>query len=343
MCKLCQFKLPMKIKVLIMVFPEKLNGDFDFTQTGGEFPSSWFAREPKLTKYCGVTKNRKDRLIFINFKDAIEFLQNYYIDPMLEDRMIRRSYFMNGAFILASSYDTLEDDYFNYYIYDKNLKKQYIEYLFGKDPFIDKINFKCSKGEVKIQKERFSHYICDENESYPYIDDGLYPPEKCEIEYADAYPEHAVYCKEIYAFKLKYFLDSGINNYNNFKENELETRKKELELFKKIKRKKDFEEDLEEARVRALKEKEQKEKERNGQCLSSIILINRTRNYSDLYMKEGEKLKDIYHEIKKYNLRHLSGDKHEIQDFIDKVIDCMYEKNYKNDRIKMGKRAVGKR
>ena len=106
-----------------MVFPEKLNGDFDFTQTGGEFPSSWFAREPKLTKYCGVTKNRKDRLIFINFKDAIEFLQNYYIDPMLEDRMIRRSYFMNGAFILASSYDTLEDDYFNYYIYDKNLKK----------------------------------------------------------------------------------------------------------------------------------------------------------------------------------------------------------------------------
>lgn len=329
-----------------MVFPEKLNGDFDFTQTGGEFPSYWFAREPKLTKYYGVTKNRKNRLIFINFEEAIEFLQNYYIDPILEDRMIRRSYFLDGAFILASSYDTLEDDCFDYYIYDKNLKNQYIEYLFGKDPFIDKIGFKCSKGKIEIQKKRFYHYIHDENERYPYIDDiddGLYPPEKYEVEYADAYPEHAVYHKEIYAFKLKYFLDSGINNYNNFKENELETRKKELELFRKIKRKKDLEEDLEEARVRALKEKEQKEKERNGQCLSSIILINATRNYSDLYMKEGEKLKDIYHEIKKYNLRHLSGNKHEIQDFIDKVIDCMYEKNYKNDRIKMGKNAAGRR
>ena len=43
-------------------------------------------------------------------------------------------------------------------------------------------------------------------------------------------------------------------------------------------------------------------------------------------MKEVEKLKDIYYEIKKYNLRHLSGDEHEIQDFIDKVIDCMYKK-----------------
>ena len=70
---------------------------------------------------------------------------------------------------------------------------------------------------------------------------------------------------------LSIFQTSGINNYNNFKENELEIRKKELELFKEIKRKKDIEEDLEEARVRALKKKNKRKREERRMYFSDYF------------------------------------------------------------------------
>lgn len=316
-------------------FPEKANGDFDFTQTGGEFPSYWFAENKyyndiSLTPFYGVVKNGV-RFVFISFKEAIEFLQNYYIDPILEDRMIRRSHFVNDAFILASSYDTLEDDDFDYYIYDKDLQNQYIEYLFGEDPFIEKIRFQCSIRKIKVQKKCIRHYIRDkeEREFYPIDDNGCHYKE----EYVDAYPERDVYYKQIYAFKLKDFLNSGINNYNDFKEKELELRKKELELFKKIKEEKDLEEarELKALKEKQRKEKEQKENDRKGEWVPPILFRPDPLYYYKIYIKEVDKLKWIYQEIKKYNLRISLGNE---EDFIDKMIEKTYKDNYRNERVK---------
>lgn len=341
-------------------FPEKLNGDFDFTQTGGEFPSYWFAENKyhddiSLIQFYGVVKNRKDRIVFINFKEAIEFLRDYYIDPILEDRMIRRSKIINFSgdnFILSSSHDTLEDDCFDYYIYDKDLKNQYVEYLLGNDPFIEKIKFECSKrGKIEIRKKQIRHYIFvrneDECEFLDVDDDGVHYRD----EWVDAYHESEVYCKEIYAFRLEAFLNSGITDYNNFKEKELQTRKKELELFRKIKEENELKEarELEKLREEERIRKAEYEKWRleNGipeeiypTVYNSYDAAHRAKHRYDyaceLYLKEEKKLKEIYQEIKLHRLRYLSDDKAEIQKFIDKVINDIYESNFENDRIKSG-------
>ena len=339
-------------------FPEKLNGDFDFTQTGGEFPSYWFAENKyhddiSLIQFYGVVKNRKDRIVFINFKEAIEFLRDYYIDPILEDRMIRRSKIINFSgdnFILSSSHDTLEDDCFDYYIYDKDLKNQYVEYLFGNDPFIEKIKFECSKrGKIEIRKKQIRHYIFvrneDECEFLDVDDDGVHYRD----EWVDAYHESEVYCKEIYAFRLEAFLNSGINDYNNFKEKELQIRKKELELFRKIKEEKELKEARELEKLREqerIKEAEyEKWRLKNGIPEPNYPTVYTCCHYDpdrhnnmcyELYLEEEKKLKEIYQEIKLYRLRYLPDDKAEIQSFIDKVINDIYESNNKNKDIKSG-------
>lgn len=319
-------------------FPEKINGDFDFTQTGGEFPSYWFSEEQDYSlnfrPYKNITyiKNKKERFVFMTFKEAMDFLRKYYIDPISTDRIIRRDNFIklkDDSFILASSYDTFSDEDFDYYIYDKELNKQYIEYLFGTDPIIEKIYIRCSKGKIKTQKK----YVVETQTQYGSYKryyyksyDSLWsvPDEEC-AELKEVYHEDSIYYESIYAFNVKYFLDSGMTNYNDFKEKELKIREKELKLFKEIRKRKEDEEQAELNRKR--KDLEEFIKELNAQRLESGLDFN---NLKELICYERTKeeniLRDIYQEIKGHNLRNLSGSEKEIQDFIDTIIDKVYKK-----------------
>lgn len=254
-------------------FPEKINGDFDFTQTGGEFPSYWFSEEQDYSlnfrPYKDITyiKNKKERFVFMTFKEAMDFLRKYYIDPISTDRIIRRDNFIklkDDSFILASSYDTFSDEDFDYYIYDKELNKQYIEYLFGTDPIIEKIYIRCSKGKIKTTKKYVVETQYGSYRSY----DSLWnvPDEEC-AELKEVYHEDSIYYENIYAFNVKYFLDSGMTNYNDFKEKELKIREKELKLFKEIRKRKEDEEWAE--RNRKSKELEEFIKELNASRLES--------------------------------------------------------------------------
>lgn len=226
-------------------FPEKINGDFDFTQTGGEFPSYWFDEDEedysfefRPYKNIKYLKNEKKRWVFMNFKDAMNFLRNYYIDPISMDRVIRRDNFIklkDDSFILMSSYDTFPDEYFDYYIYDEDLNKQYITYLFGADPFIEEIYILCSKGKIKTQMR----YI-NESDNKSYAREDYYKlddddEELGEYDLKEVYHNESIYKKKIYAFNVESFLDSQVISYYEFKEKELQIRKKELELFKEIK------------------------------------------------------------------------------------------------------------
>ena len=338
-------------------FPEKLNGDFDFTQTTGEFPGYWFSENKYVDDFNLILlrepkKNEKDRIVFINFNEAMDFIRSHYIDPILDNRVVRRSDIVNfgsDSFILASPHDTFSDDFFDYYIYDKKLSEQYVEYLFGHDPFIKKFEFMCSKGKIKVRKKWIRHYVHDEEECefLPTDDDGIHYRD----EHLDAYHRSDIYYKEIYAFSLESFLNSGITDYNNFKEKELQTRKKELELFRKIKEENELKEarELEKLREEERIKKAEYEKWRLENGIPEEIYPTVYNSYDaayrakhrydyacELYLKEEKKLKEIYQEIKLHRLRYLSDDKAEIQKFIDKVINDIYESNFENDRIKSG-------
>ncbi len=334
-------------------FPEKLDGDFDFTQTNGEFPGYWFSENKYVDDFNLILlrepkKNEKDRIVFINFNEAMDFIRSHYIDPILDNRVVRRSDIVNlgsDSFILASPHDTFSDDFFDYYIYDKKLSEQYVEYLFGHDPFIKKFEFMCSKGKIKVRKKWIRHYVHDEAECefLPTDDDGIHYKD----EHLDVYHRSDIYYKEIYAFSLESFLNSGITDYNNFKEKELQTRKKELELFRKIKEEKDLKEAIE---LEKLREKErikaaEYEKWRLENGIPEIYEFGRDYSsyYYETYIKEANKLKEIYKEIKKFNLRYLSEDDEAIQAFIDNVIDHMYEDSWKNNDIKRGRREANLR
>lgn len=148
-------------------------------------------------------RNQQERLLFFNLQDAMKFLNKNYIDPLLSDRYIRRHSQYRDFFILVSSYDTKLDERFDYFIYDEELSKEYIDYIYGKDEIIFDVTYPVSR-KIKIEN----------NTTKIQKSDVGYVSHKC--------------------FKLTDYMQSNIIDYKHFKLKELFLRRRELELFNKL-------------------------------------------------------------------------------------------------------------
>lgn len=155
-----------------------------------------------LEKWKRKFQEQKRRLLFFNLQDALSFLNQTYIDPLLSDRYIRRHNQYRDFYIVVSRYDREPDEYFSYFIYDQDLQEEYVNYLYGKDEIIYDVSYPISR------KLKFINGNIDIKESY--------------IKYFD-----------VKAFEFTSFIESGLC-YKQFKLDELSLRRREIELFKKL-------------------------------------------------------------------------------------------------------------